>query len=179
VNYRFLRFPVFFCSLFLLLYWQTGTCRCQGWSELTIRLLSDDCFAMVEVAEGGAKTKHCPHHDMNIVLDEEQLIFVLGTFDAEKWLDERNKEQARKHLKKHFDRFMTRIKKEGLPNTVNLNTAKLIELVRLPNIGPILAVKIIEYRNTHSRFEFIDDIKKVEGIGYGTFNAIRHYIKAD
>ena len=179
MNWRSFNVSVFFFSLFMLLFWQAGTGRCQGWSELTIRLLSDDCFAMVEIAEGGAKIKHCPHHDMNGELDEEQLIYVIGTFDGEEWLDEKNKMLAERHLKKHYNRYITRIKREGLKETVNLNTAKLTELVRLPNIGPILAVKIVEYRNTHSRFESIDDIKKVEGIGYGTYNAIRHYIKTD
>ena len=55
---------------------------------------------------------------------------------------------------------------------------KLTDLVRLPDIGPVIAVKIIEYRKAHVMFKDIDEIKKVEGIGQGVFNAIRHYIKA-
>ena len=63
-----------------------------------------------------------------------------------------------------------------MQGTVDINRAGLTELVILPNIGPVIAVKIVEYRNMHGLFESIEDIKKVEGIGSGTFNAVRHYI---
>ncbi|MBW2663998.1 MAG: helix-hairpin-helix domain-containing protein, partial [Deltaproteobacteria bacterium] len=49
-------------------------------------------------------------------------------------------------------------------------------LVALPQIGPVMAVKIVECRNMHGLFEKIEDIRKVQGVGSGTFNAIKHYI---
>jgi len=61
----------------------------------------------------------------------------------------------------------------------NINKAQLTELVALPQVGPVLAVKINEYSNTHNMYVTIEDIMKVEGIGPGTFNAIRHYISTD
>ncbi|MBE9529831.1 MAG: helix-hairpin-helix domain-containing protein [Proteobacteria bacterium] len=66
--------------------------------------------------------------------------------------------------------------KKGLQDPVNINRAKLIELVALPRIGPVLAVKIVEYKETYGLFEKVEDIRKVQGIGSGTFNAVRHYI---
>ncbi len=66
--------------------------------------------------------------------------------------------------------------KKGLQGSVNINRAKLTQLVALPRVGPVLAVKIVEYRNMHGLFEKIEDIRKVQGIGAGTFNAIKHYI---
>ncbi len=152
--------------------------QCQGWSDFDIRTLPDSSFAIIEVDEYGNKIRHCAHHDLNGKLDEEQLIYVLGTFENEQWIDPQNKKIARKHLKKHYDKFMAKIRKKGLHEPVDINKARLTELVMLPNIGPVLAVKIVEYRNNRLRFEKIDDIKKVEGIGQGTFNAIRHYICA-
>lgn len=56
----------------------------------------------------------------------------------------------------------------GLKSPVNINRAKLTELVMLPQTGPVLAVKIVEYRNKHNLYMTINDIEKVEGIGRGT-----------
>jgi len=162
-------------SLFVLVLRIEGTGWCQGWPDIKIRLLPDDCFAVIEF-DGGSKIRHCPHHEQNGRLDEEQLIYVLGTLDQETWLDPKHKKVAQKHLKKHYDRFRTKIIKKGLQDPVDINRAQLTELVVLPQVGPSLAVKIVEYRNAHGMFITIDKIKKVDGIGPRTFNAIRHYI---
>ena len=164
------------CS-FVLLFGSVDSGHGQGWSELSIRLLSDGAFAVVEISEGGKKTKHCPHHDHNGKLDEEQLIYVIGTIDAETWVDSANKAIAKKHLAKHYDAFIKKTRKDGLKDKVNINTAELTELVRLPHVGPFLAVKITEYRNSHSRFVSFEELREIEGIGSETFNAIRHYVK--
>lgn len=171
------RIIVFCICSFVLLLGSADVTHCQGWSDLSIRLLSDESFAVIEYAEGGKKTKHCPHHDHNGKLDEEQLIYVIGTIDAETWVDSANKMIAKKHLAKHYDAFIRKARKEGLADKININTAKLTELVRLPHVGPFLAVKITEYRNSHSRFVSIEELRGIEGIGSETFNAIRHYVK--
>ena len=148
---------------------------CQGWTDLRIRLLPDSSFAVIE-AKAGEKIRHCPHHDSNGKIDEEQLIYVLGTLDRETWLDPANEQVAKKHLKNHYDKFIAKVMKKGLQDPVNINRAKLVELVALPRIEPVLVVKIVEYRNTRGLFETIEQIRNVEGIGSGTFNAIKHYI---
>ena len=176
---RSVGFCLILFSVLTLVLWCEGTGRCQGWPDIKTRLLSDESFAVVEENTVGRKVRHCPHHDLNGRLDEEQLIFVLGTLELETWLDPKNKEIARKHLEKHYNRFMTKVRNRGLHEPLNINDASLTELVALPQIGPVLAVKIVEYRNERSMYLTIEDIKKVEGIGQGTFNAIRHYISTD
>ena len=173
--YRNSVFYIFlFCmSAFVLCGENSGVC--QGWSETKIRLLPDSCFALVEVKDG-QKIRRCPHHDSNGKLDEEQLIYVLGTIGKETWVDQANKKVARKHLQKHYDKFIAKVMKKGLHDSVNINSAGLTELVALPQIGPVLAVRIVEYRKSVSLFEKIEEIKKVEGIGSATFNAIKYYI---
>jgi len=151
--------------------------RGQGWSELKVRLLSRSAFAVIENAEGGRTIKHCPHHDHNGDLDIEQLIYVLGTFERETWFDSENRKIAKKHLTKHYDVFSKRIGKEGLKDKLSINTSKLTDLVRLPHVGPVLAVRIVEYRNAHSRFRSIEDLREIDGIGGGTFDSIRHYVR--
>jgi competence ComEA-like helix-hairpin-helix protein len=169
-------FICFFLIIMSLLYAAEVSCKSPGIVDL--RFLSDEAFAAIETNKKGEKIRHCPHHDSEDRLDCEQLVYVLGTFDNEKWIDAKNKEEAKKHLEKHYDKFKSELLKDDLKEPININNAKLADLVRLPNIGPVVAVKIVEYRKAHQIFKDIDEIKKVEGIGQGTFNGIRHYIVA-
>ena len=59
---------------------------------------------------------------------------------------------------------------------ININTADAAQLETLPGIGPVLAQKIIEYRQTYGQFRIIDQIKDVSGIGDATFAEIEPYI---
>lgn len=59
---------------------------------------------------------------------------------------------------------------------VNINTADSVTLQTIPGIGPSKAERILEYRNTQGRFQSIDDIKNISGIGDKTFESIKKYI---
>ncbi|MBQ1867698.1 MULTISPECIES: helix-hairpin-helix domain-containing protein [Selenomonas] len=59
---------------------------------------------------------------------------------------------------------------------VNINTADEKELDSLPGIGPAMAKRIIEYRETEGSFQRIEDIKKIKGIGEAKFAKIRDKI---
>lgn len=61
-------------------------------------------------------------------------------------------------------------------NLININTATLEELTKLPGIGESKAQAIIEYRNTNGNFNSIEDIKNVSGIGEAAFDKIKDYI---
>ena len=58
---------------------------------------------------------------------------------------------------------------------VNINTADKDELMGLPNIGDKRADAIIEYRKTQ-KFEKIEDIKNVTGIGEKYYEALKDLI---
>jgi len=62
------------------------------------------------------------------------------------------------------------------PGKINLNTATAADLESLPNIGPTLAQRIIEYRADNGSFSSPEDIKKVPGIGNATYNRIEDRI---
>jgi len=65
------------------------------------------------------------------------------------------------------------------PHIVNINTANIYELQELPGIGEGLAQKIIDYRKSSGKFEKIEDIMKVDGIGEIRFDEIRNYITVE
>ena len=52
---------------------------------------------------------------------------------------------------------------------ININTASVIELVELQNVGPSYAQKIVAYRQQNGPFNTPEDIMLVAGIGQRTF----------
>ena len=67
---------------------------------------------------------------------------------------------------------------EGNSNSslVNINKATQSELETLPGIGPSIASKIIDYRESKGKFSKIEDIKNVTGIGDSKFANIKDLI---
>jgi len=59
---------------------------------------------------------------------------------------------------------------------INLNTATDAELESLPGIGPSLAQKIVEWRETNGPFLEPEDIIQVSGIGQSKLEQIRDFI---
>lgn len=66
-----------------------------------------------------------------------------------------------------------------LPALLNLNTATLEELEQLPEVGQVLAQRIIDYRSTEGSFATIEDIMKVTGIGWAKFDQIKDFITVE
>lgn len=61
--------------------------------------------------------------------------------------------------------------------SINVNTASQAELELLPQIGPALASRIIEYRTTHGRFKSLADLDKVRGIGPKTLTKLKGLVR--
>jgi len=58
---------------------------------------------------------------------------------------------------------------------IDVNTANVAELERLPGVGPTLAKRIVDYRSAHGRFQSPDDLQQVQGIGPKTYETLREY----
>ena len=65
---------------------------------------------------------------------------------------------------------------ESADKKININEADIYELDELYGIGESFAKRIVEYRTKYGKFEVIQDIMKVNGIGEKTFNEIKDYI---
>lgn len=59
---------------------------------------------------------------------------------------------------------------------ININTADETELQKLYRVGPAIAKRIVEYRTQNGKFQTIEDIKKVRGIGQKTFEKMKDKI---
>ena len=59
---------------------------------------------------------------------------------------------------------------------ININKANESDLQTLPGIGASLAGRIVEYRNSNGKFNEIEDIKNVSGIGDSKYENIKNLI---
>lgn len=62
---------------------------------------------------------------------------------------------------------------------INLNTATLEELDKLPGIGEVLAQRIVDYREANGGFKSVGELQRVEGIGQKKFKEIKDKVTVD
>ncbi|PTI47822.1 transporter, partial [Staphylococcus xylosus] len=58
---------------------------------------------------------------------------------------------------------------------INLNTASESQLLSINGIGPTKAKSIVEFREQHGKFESVDQLKEVKGIGAKTLEKISDF----
>ncbi len=59
---------------------------------------------------------------------------------------------------------------------VNVNSASIDELITLKGIGPVLAERIVLFRQNNGNFKEASDLIKVKGIGQGKLSKIKDFI---
>jgi competence protein ComEA len=59
---------------------------------------------------------------------------------------------------------------------VNLNTATVAELDRLPGVGPVLAQRIVDHRTRHGGFRSVDELRMVDGVGEARYAQLKDLI---
>lgn len=64
-------------------------------------------------------------------------------------------------------------------HAVNINTAPLDELIRIPHVGESIAKKMIEHREKHGPFRRIEHIMLIPGISDKRFRKIRPLIRVE
>lgn len=59
---------------------------------------------------------------------------------------------------------------------ININTADIIELQKLPGIGPVLARRIVDYRDSAGTFKKVEDLLEIKGIGEKKLAKMKEYL---
>ncbi len=62
----------------------------------------------------------------------------------------------------------------GMP--IDLNLASAAEFETLPEIGPTLAQRIVDYRTENGPFQSVDDLTAIDGISQATVDAVRELL---
>lgn len=71
------------------------------------------------------------------------------------------------------------VKKADQKAKININTATKEELGTLPGIGPVMAQRIIDYRQKHNEFVSIDELIAVRGIGDITLQKLKEQVTVE
>ena len=61
---------------------------------------------------------------------------------------------------------------------VDINAGSAVGLEELPGVGPVLAARIVAYREEHGLFDAVEDLLDVPGIGEAKLAAMRDSISA-
>ncbi|MCD6391032.1 MAG: ComEA family DNA-binding protein [Dehalococcoidia bacterium] len=76
----------------------------------------------------------------------------------------------------HIELYIPREGEEQSPQKIDINRAEPWLLEALPEIGEVLAQRIVDYRSDNGSFRIIEDLLKVSGIGPATFENIKNYV---
>ena len=82
--------------------------------------------------------------------------------------------------KKETQRGLTsEIKLNPAENAVNINTASIAELEKLPNVGAQLAQRIVEHREKYGSFRKPEHLILVQGISDKRFRQLQNLVKIE
>jgi len=82
--------------------------------------------------------------------------------------------------KKETQQILTSENKVKVAETaVNINTASVAELEKLPNVGAKLAQRIVEHREKYGKFRRAEHLILVQGISDKRFRQMQNLIKTE
>jgi competence protein ComEA len=73
----------------------------------------------------------------------------------------------------------TAVRSSAAELPVDINSAMQEDLESLPGIGPVLAQRIIAYREANGPFAAVEDLQQVEGVGADTFEKLKDLVTVE
>ena len=131
-------------------------------------------FDAIEAAGGATEQANLALMNLAYILEDGMKIYVPSIKDNEESL--KNKPIITKGGESQMESLETGVQENLATLKININTATINELIKLPGIGNSIAMKIIEYRNEIGKFKSIEDLKNVSGIGDAKFKSIKKYV---
>lgn len=136
-------------------------------------------FLGMQVA-GVGKMKEIPRYEKVILLITVGCLLLFSGW----FLAERNVENAYQVILLHREekRNVQGAQEDKWPDSllpreqININTAQEEDLQRIPGIGEKLAREIVLHRKKYGKFECVDELIYVSGIGESTLEKVRKYI---
>jgi competence protein ComEA len=99
------------------------------------------------------------------------LLFILGLVASSALLAQAPAPAEQPAAKK------TSAKAAAVPaHKINLNTGNVKDLDALPGVGPAMAQRILDWRKEHGRFQKVEDLMTVKGIGQKKFDKMKPYL---
>lgn len=128
----------------------------------------------INLAGGATKDANLSKVNLAYILSDAQKIYIPSVNDKEdtEYISEESGNGV--VTSESTKESSSKSKSENL--MININTANEEELQKLPGIGSSIASKIITYRKENGKFNTIEDIKNVSGIGESKFNNIKNNI---
>lgn len=97
------------------------------------------------------------------------LTLVLILFLASHWILEFRRRGKMINVERPFE-------SKPIQLLIDLNSAEWPELTLLPDVSETMARRIVEFRDTNGRFESIDQLQQVSGIGPVTYARVKRYL---
>lgn len=121
-------------------------------------------FDVVEKAGGFTEEASTDYWNQAQVLEDGEMISVP------------TKEEAKERIEEGMRAYGDVESDDTSDGRININTASKELLMTINGIGAGRADNIIQYRSEHGKFDAIEDIKNVSGIGDSIFENIKDYI---
>jgi competence protein ComEA len=68
---------------------------------------------------------------------------------------------------------------EAVAARVDLNRAERTDFEQIPGVGPKLAQAIVDHRGEKGRFQSVEQLRGVKGVGPATFDKVRPFLRVD
>lgn len=129
---------------------------------------------IIEKAGGLTNDANINNINLAYILQDGMKVYIPKNNDKNEMNDDTNTYVSKGNEESKIDKSTS---VETKNSKININTATQTELETLPGIGPSTAANIINYRKENGKFNNIEDLKKVSGIGDSKYNKIKEMIK--